>query len=169
MNRHQASQIISKYQVSAPVSVMEIAEELGVKVWRSPMPENVSGKLFPDRIHGGSSGYSIVVNAAETISRQRFTMAHEIGHFILHREDVGEGVIDDTFYRSKLSTPMEREANAFAADLLMPFGLIETLQRQGLNTPLQLAKALNVSLVAMKIRLGRRHVKSRTAAHTTPA
>jgi hypothetical protein len=97
VDRQQADAIVQKYQQTAPVQVMRIANDLGINVWRSALGTNVSGKLFRDREHGGWSGYSILVNISEAYARQRFTMAHEIGHFVLHLEDVGAELTDDTF------------------------------------------------------------------------
>jgi Zn-dependent peptidase ImmA (M78 family) len=58
------------------------------------------------------------------------------------------------FYRSKLTSKQETEANQYAADLLMPFSLINAFQEKGITDPEELARRLGVSLVAMKIRLG---------------
>jgi hypothetical protein len=155
MERAKADEIVRRHQRAAPVRVMEIAVELGLAVWRSPgLGKNVSGKLFRDAEHGGPSGYSILVNAAEPYVRQRFTMAHEIGHFVLHLDKIGDELVDNTFYRSRLSNALEAQANQYAADILMPFALIDTLMNGGLSEPDELAEALGVSPVAMKIRLG---------------
>jgi Zn-dependent peptidase ImmA (M78 family) len=112
---------------------------------------------MPDQINGGPAGYSIIVNAGEPYHRQRFTVAHEIAHFVLHRQQVqmlGNGITDDTFYRSTLSNAQEAEANRFAADVLMPYPLIQQLIATGISSVSQLASALQVSESAMKIRLG---------------
>lgn len=154
MDLNEFNRVAQKFQSTAPVPVMGIANELGVKVWRSALGKDVSGKLFRDTVNGGTSGYSIIVNGFEPYVRQRFTMAHEIGHFVLHLDSVGSEIVDDTFYRSRLSNKLEAEANKFAADLLMPKALIEKLENEGVNSPEGLAKALSVSQVAMKIRLG---------------
>src|SRR5664279_2674779 len=79
-------QIIAKYQTTAPVDVVAIASHLGLNVWETKsLPESISGKIFKDPMNGGSSGFSILVNASHSLPRKRFTIAHEIGHFILHR------------------------------------------------------------------------------------
>ena len=49
------------------------------------------------------SGYAIFVNKGDRYkTRQRFTIAHKIAHFILHREAIGDGIVDDALYRSGL-------------------------------------------------------------------
>jgi hypothetical protein len=149
-------QIIAKYQASAPVDVIGIARELGVNVWAMhSMSPNISGKIFRDSLNGGTSGFSIAVNANDSPLRQRFTIAHEIAHFILHRAQLEAGdLIDDTMYRSGLSTAEEVAANRLAAQILMPMELIQKLISQGVNDVQSLAVRFQVSLPAMKIRLG---------------
>lgn len=148
-------QIILKYQNVAPVDVVGIARELGLNVWEMDLSPNISGKIFRDPVNGGSSGFSIAVNSHEIPVRKRFTIAHEIAHYILHRQYLERGdLIDDAMYRSGLSTAEETQANKFAAQILMPMLLIEALIKQGINGVEQLAEQLQVSNTAIKIRLG---------------
>ena len=77
-----------------------------------------------------------------------------MAHFLLHCELIGSGIVDDALYRSQLSSQVETEANRLAADILMPYTLIERLQKEGTRSVDGLAKVLEVSSVAMKIRLG---------------
>jgi hypothetical protein len=149
-------QIIAKYKSHAPVDIVALASDLGINVWETgSLPSSVSGKIFKDPLNGGRSGFSIVVNSSHSLPRKRFTIAHEIGHFLLHRDRLESGeLIDDAMYRSGVTAKEETEANRFAADLLMPFPLIQSLVAAGIRTPEQLAEKLQVSLPAMKIRLG---------------
>jgi Zn-dependent peptidase ImmA (M78 family) len=117
------------------------------------LAENVSGKIFRDPLNGGASGYSIGVKASEGYRRKRFTIAHEIAHYILHRSKIGDELVDDAMYRSGLSTREEAQANQLAADILMPRQLIKLLQSQGLTDAASLANKLEVSEAAMKVRL----------------
>jgi IrrE N-terminal-like domain len=147
-------QIILRHQTSPPVDVLAIAQELGINVWEMhSLGENVSGKIFKDALNGGSSGYSIGVKATEGFRRKRFTIAHEIAHFILHRPKIGNELIDDAMYRSGLSTREEAQANQLAADILMPANLIHRLKAQGFTDPASLADELQVSEAAMRVRL----------------
>jgi hypothetical protein len=145
---------IAPFQRSAPVDVLGVANAFGLNVWEEELEKGVSGKLFRDDVNGGSAHYSIIVNAPESLTRKRFTVAHEIAHFILHRNQIGDGLSDDTFYRSGLSSSQEVEANKLAADIIMPYPLIDTLQRSGVSGVPELAETLQVSLTAMMIRLG---------------
>jgi hypothetical protein len=146
--------VIRRYQHQAPVDVVGMASALGVNVWEDALDPGISGKLIPDQINGGQSGYSIVVNAPEAYVRKRFTVAHELAHFLLHRNAAGAGISDDVYYRSGLSGGMETQANQLAAEILMPFSLINSLFNTGMRDVEGLASALHVSIPAMKIRLG---------------
>jgi hypothetical protein len=114
-------EIIKRYQQSAPVNVASVAEALGLGLWESSnFPDGVSGKLMRDAANGGQAGYSIVVNSKDPHVRKRFTVAHEIAHYILHRDLVGSELVDDSLFRSGLTTREEAQANGLAADILMP-------------------------------------------------
>ncbi len=150
-------QIIERYQQEAPVDVMAIANSLGLTVWEDDI-QPLSGKLFRDPLNGGGSGFSIVVNERESSERKRFTIAHEIAHFILHKDDLNENSIEETLYRGGLSGPKEVEANKLAAEILMPYSLIERLIKSGIHSLDGLAEALGVSKTAVAIRLGASYV-----------
>lgn len=148
--------VILRHQLLSPVDVIGVAKELGVAVWElKTLQPAISGKIWRDE-HGGPSGFSIGVNSREPLSRKRFTVAHEIGHFLLHRGKLDAGVFqEDTMYRGTgMSSTEEVEANQFAADLLMPMGLIHSLMASGMTGLSDLAAELQVSEPALKIRLG---------------
>jgi hypothetical protein len=147
-------QVIARFQQDAPVNVVGLAEAFGINVWEDRLDSPISGKLFIDGLNGGKSGFSIVVNKAESLPRKRFTVAHEIAHFILHRDDLHNGIVEDALFRSGLSSKQETEANKLAADILMPFPLIQKLMAQGIRTIEELSESLQVSKTAISIRLG---------------
>jgi hypothetical protein len=149
---------MAHYQQTAPVDVVKIAEDhFKISVWEDSLAAGISGKLFVDTDNGGKSGFSIVVNIRDAYTRKRFTIAHELGHFILHRQQLailGGSLTDDAFYRSGLSNTQESEANRFAADILMPYTLIQKLVANGVTGVAELATTFKVSEAAMSIRLG---------------
>ena len=148
-------EVIAHYQQNAPVDVVSIAKDLGLRVWEMHgLPDGVSGQLWPDPVNGGRSGFSIGVRASEPTQRKRFTVAHEIAHFVLHRNKIEEGVYEDVMFRSGLSSRAETEANQMAADILMPYALISKLIDEGADTLEKIAERLQVSLAALRIRLG---------------
>lgn len=147
--------IIEKHQHSVPIDVYEIAMDLQIKVYiEKGWPNGLSGKIVKDALSGGQSGYAVYINGDHAETRQRFTLAHEIAHFILHKENIGDGIADDALYRSGLSNAQEAMANKLAADILMPWNLVNQKIKEGVDTVEKLAQQFNVSISAMAIRLG---------------
>jgi Zn-dependent peptidase ImmA (M78 family) len=160
MNNLNPYEIITRHQVEPPVDVKAIAENLGIGVWEGSLPNNISGKLIPDAINGGSARFSIIVNGSEGFTRKRFTIAHEIAHFILHRRQIEAGIIDNALYRSGLSNVQEYQANKLAADILMPRHLVSRVWSQNRNHDLEvIANFFMVSPAAMKIRINQLGLK----------
>jgi Zn-dependent peptidase ImmA (M78 family) len=155
MKLADARALIAPYQSTVPIDPKFIAEQIGLRVWEfNDMPDTVSGKLFADSVNGGRAGFSIGVNASEGYRRKRFTIAHELAHYLLHRDLITNGIlVDDTLYRSGLTSHEETQANKLAADILMPYSLLNALVSQGITDVSELANRFKVSLPAMKIRL----------------
>jgi Zn-dependent peptidase ImmA (M78 family) len=128
-----ADRLLRDYGVqSAPVPVTEIANSLGAEVQLEPAADDLSGFLYRDRKR---SRAIIGVNADHHPNRQKFTAAHELGHFLLH--DFSDVHVDRQFkvwLRSETSSQgtdeEEKEANLFAAELLMPARFLERDIRQ---------------------------------------
>ncbi|MBL9170653.1 MAG: ImmA/IrrE family metallo-endopeptidase [Verrucomicrobiales bacterium] len=123
--RLKASELLQQCGVvAAPVDVEKIAAELGIAVRRTPTDDDISGFL----LHQTDSEVVIGVNTLHHPNRQRFTIAHELGHYVLHQYD--EVHVDRAVVRlrsgesSSGENPDEVEANRFAAELLMPENFI---------------------------------------------
>jgi Zn-dependent peptidase ImmA (M78 family) len=145
--------IVAKHQKEPPILVGPIATELGLRVYRMSLGPTIAGQLVRDRIKGGQSGFAVYLNSDDAQTRQKFTLAHEIAHFILHRDLIESGLIDDTLYRSELGSVYETQANQLAADILMPIRLVKKYREIIGDDPKALAKKFDVSEQAMKIRL----------------
>lgn len=147
--------VINRHQKTWPVNVEGIAHDLGIAVrYDRSLSNNVSGKIVADRARSRGSGYLIVVNANHHENRRRFTLAHEIAHYMLHRDHIGDGIEDDGMYRSAHTTDnMERQANLQAAIMLMPAPLVLQAYRGASRSPHVLASLFKVSESAMRIRL----------------
>jgi Zn-dependent peptidase ImmA (M78 family) len=105
----------------------------------------------------GPCGYTIYVNSTDALYRRRFTIAHEIAHYLLHRNTETKEFRDDRMYRSPgITDAKEAEANRLAADILMPRRIIRRLLDQGVTDPNLMAAQLKVSPDAMEVRLGLR-------------
>lgn len=138
-----------------PVDVLGAAKKLGVYVYSAELADKVSGVLVRDPSYGSKSGFVIFVDQDEPAYRQRFTAAHELGHFVLHKDSIGDRVEDNYLLRSEgMSNKQEVEANKFAASLLMPMDMIKAEMEAGNTTISGLAKKFQVSPTAMSIRLG---------------
>lgn len=132
-----------------PVRPVAIASAMGVKVFKSN-DLDVSGLI---RLDGGQP--KITYNANEIPVRQRFTIAHELGHYALGHLSGGKTMWRDpreNFY-SSAHNPKEVEANRFAARLLMPADAVRLAVRNGVRNITALADLFQVSEVAMKYRL----------------
>jgi Zn-dependent peptidase ImmA (M78 family) len=138
--------------------VEEIAEGYGIEVRYEPAEDELSGALIrkPGEIVIG-------VNASHHPNRQRFTIAHEIAHYLLHK---GVDVhVDQDFrinlrdQRSEAFSREEIEANRFAAELLMPTEFIEKdagrFQYIDEDAKQRLANRYLVSKDAMGLRLAK--------------
>jgi len=103
-------------QDSTVIDVVEVANKLGFTVYWSDFHDDVSGM-----VKSSPEEKSIYVNKSDIPQRQRFTIAHEIGHIVLHH-DFGTSEFTQVDYRNANNSydHKEWEANAFASALLMP-------------------------------------------------
>ena len=167
----QAQEMLKRANaMTRPVDLKPILDKLRLELRLSPMSEEYSGFLAVDK-------RMIVVNERHPKVQQRFTVAHEIGHYDLHRGDRDStGMFvnwtdyfrgddkQEVHYRRQFGPAdyrMEVEADAYAAGLLMPKTLLEQYLEQNagkidLSKPegtKMVAQAFNVSRLAMGYRL----------------
>jgi Zn-dependent peptidase ImmA (M78 family) len=149
---------------SAPVPVERIAKSLNAQLRFSPLDDELSGMVYV------KDGTPIIgINALHHPNRQRFTMAHECGHLVLHRAQITKEIhVDKDFptmlMRDSVSSTgeddIEVEANLFAAELLMPASfLVRSLKDNPIDIDDEkavaaLAKQYKVSASAMRFRIG---------------
>ena len=118
-----------------------------IKVDYVPMSQAQSGQLcYNDGI------WNISINSLHNKKRQRFTLAHEIGHYILHKEKNSE-FKDTIMFRNEVLDPMEYKANEFAGELLMPENNLREYIKNGTRNIGELANIFGVSAAAMKYRI----------------
>ena len=146
-----AQQILDRYwDGKLPIDVKSLAKAMGATIVAKPMAEE-SGSV---EMQGGTP--VIHFSSTESVVRQRFTIAHEIGHIALGHLDGAKKKFRDpaAHFSTGTSDPEEREANRFAAQLLMPRRIVEyALNEKNIRTVEGLASAFAVSQVAMKWRL----------------
>lgn len=158
---NKAREVLRETRTSQlPVPVDLVARRLGLVVEPVPLGDEISGLLV---VRDGKG--TIGVNRSHSLVRQRFTIAHECGHYVLHR-DGSELFIDKGYtavYRdarsSKGGERGEIQANQFAAALLIPRELVlEEIRNNNFDLGNEavledLAKEFQVSLSAMSFRL----------------
>lgn len=147
------------------VDVEKLAKALGAEIKKDHVDDKLSGFLLRDTTNRRAI---IGVNASHPKNRQRFTIAHEIGHLLLHKgEQIHIDRMDGGYYvnsrnseSSEGTNEEEKEANLFAAELLMPKKFLDAdlAKHDDLDlfdeTVLQnLAKKYEVSLQALTYRL----------------
>lgn len=142
-----------------PIDLKDIIKDEGIRVEERTLPDDLSGLLI---IKGDSK--LIGVNFDNNPVRKRFTLAHELGHFVLHRDESSIFKDNQLFKRqsegySSREEKMEQEANYFAASVLMPETLVRKEAKE-MQCDLHeednvraLANKFEVSLPAMTFRL----------------
>lgn len=149
---HVDAESIRKIAVEAgietdPLDVEGLVRALGIKLVYKSLADDISGHLQ----QSDDGQWLITVNALHHPNRRRFTIAHELGHYFLHSRDQND-FVDKILFRSSDSDPIEREANVFAAELLMPSAEFQNLIKQGTTMVEHLAQRFNVSAMAVRVR-----------------
>ena len=151
--------ILKQIQInSPPINLDYILEHFGLKLEQYDFGERGSGVLYIKKGEG-----IIGINLNEKNERKRFTIAHELGHFLLHKKNKDQLFVEEYIYRDQDSESgefkREREANAFAAALLMPkIFLKRMIKKNELDVTHEdsidfLAKKFQVSEIAMTYRV----------------
>lgn len=165
-----ANSLLQKHKIINPyIPIQELVESEGISLISYDFGENVSGVLLIKNSKG-TIGYS----PRDSKVRRRFTIAHELGHYILHWRSEENPKSDDIFvdkdfivkFRDNKNSysdaehKQEQEANVFAAAILMPAFLIQAEFDRGEYWYLaetevieRLAKTFDVSIPAMTFRL----------------
>lgn len=140
-----------------PTDVVKVAHHLKIRVYESKFKNtNISGMFISDGrkvpadVQPGENG-TILLNISDAAGRKRFTLAHEIGHYVLKHDRPS---VSTELYRGRgapYNPKDEREANQFAARLLMPTQAF--VEAVNLSLPIEhLVLAFGVSAQAVIIR-----------------
>lgn len=149
--KETAQRILDVYwDRNVPVDIDRLAEKMGAEVHYLPIlagGNDISGRF--DIVNGVPTCY---VRSTDSEQRQRFTLAHELGHFALNH---GGGFRDNSAsFNIYNYDQREVDANTFAAELLMPRVAIDyVIDKMKLNSISEFANLFNVSLPAMTYRL----------------
>lgn len=157
-----ASQLIAiakeKGICTTPLDVFKLASEvLGIEIVQKELAKDHSGYLEKTT----EKKWRCVVNSLHHETRQRFTVAHEIGHFLLHQNDKSTFDSEEDWVKNRSLVDFngqnpeyerhESEANMFASELLMPSDVFN--QMKLIKSEAQLADFFGVSTAAISIRM----------------
>jgi Zn-dependent peptidase ImmA (M78 family) len=133
-----------------------LAERLGVLVTTTYLDKAAAVVQRADESRTPPAPPWVLVNRTQPVERQRFSIGHEIAHLFLHQEEL---VAYHPHYYKRHFDQKEIEADAFAAEVLMPRGLIEdSVGRLTVKGPVEesvilLSSLYQVSFSAMSTRL----------------
>ena len=164
----RARKFLTRYQVTGyPTPLESLAKRAGAQLRFQPLDGELSGMIFIK-----NDVPIIGINSLHHPNRQRFTIAHELGHLDMHREMITAEVhVDKNFpglMRDTVSASgtelIEIQANQFAAELLMPRDVLEAeIAKKDFDIddekPIEeLAKKFRVSKQALLYRIRNRNV-----------
>jgi Zn-dependent peptidase ImmA (M78 family) len=157
--RDMARKLLKEFAITTPpVPVADLIAGQGLRIEQVQREDAYSGELIPEQ-------RKIKINARKPHVHQRFTMAHELGHWVLYhkerlleteQEDPGNGDLeesDDPPPSDSARKQRDQEANEFAAELLMPTKWIKANWRKLSPDAKSLAQLYDVSEQAMWIQL----------------
>jgi Zn-dependent peptidase ImmA (M78 family) len=151
----KAKEIIKQFEITdPPVDLKAIAKHEGFKLFFNKLPSNISGI-----IESNKKEKNIFINSDHAPTRQRFSLGHELGHHFLNHFEDGEHKDTTTIFRKEDEVlEIDREANRFASELLMPAVLVKkqiALAHRELDPELleQMASTFEVSTIALTYRL----------------
>ena len=156
IKRQHSQNITSEYDIfrlyqSIPVDVLNIAYKLGIEIlYQDDLDSETSGYIRLD----SNNKWIIGINNNHHTNRQRFTIAHEIGHFILHKQHIeANKIMEDTIlFRNNETNQLEIAANRFASDLLMPEKEFRQKIIEGVTSIELLSQHFEVSSLAVRYR-----------------
>ena len=147
-------QLLKKHKISSlPVNLSKICKAEHIKLFSYQEGAELIQKLQLEEHMVDNDAFSIsrviFYNDQNMIARQRFSIAHEMGHIFLHSSE------EATVYNREPSpndNPMEAEANVFASRLLAPLCVLHYLN---VRSPEEIAEICNISMTAAQIRFNR--------------
>ena len=153
-SRDAAWKILIKHKVkTVPIDIFEICRSEKIRVISFSAGAELIDRLSLREHTVGNDAFSlsriIFYDDSSCAERQRFSIAHELGHILLH-QNVGPTVKNREI--SSVDDPIESEANIFASRLLAPLCVLHFL---GVKSPEEIAKICQISLTAARIRFSR--------------
>lgn len=140
--------LVNNDMYNIPVDPIKIAKTYDIDVYEGKLDNKIAGAI---RYYKDKNKFEILVNKSDPMTKKRFTIAEELGYYILHedklkREEVHINLIDKTINEE------EKEVEYFAGALLVNKTLLENVYNSN-STILELAQLFKVSISSMTLRL----------------
>lgn len=155
-SRDLSWKMLLNYGISKlPIDIVSICKKERVKLFTYKQGESFIKSFKLESHTEGNDAFSIsdmiFYDDTKPSQRQRFSIAHELGHIFLHSEKSGKATV---YNREPAPTddPVETEANIFASRLLAPLCVIQFLN---LNSAKEIAEYCDISYTAAKLRFSR--------------
>ena len=132
-------------KMSYPLDIEALIKDHQIKILKEDMDYDISGY-----IEKRGKNWMIGINKYHSRKRQRFTMAHELAHYILHRSHIGIKHEDMVLFRNNEVNPIEVEANNFASELLIPRAEFKKHIDSGITKISDLSEKFDVSISAIR-------------------
>jgi len=150
----EAQRVLEEHSIkSPPIPIVEIANNYGLNV------RKINFNKYSGTVAGliNLKDSTIYVNEDDSEERQAFTVAHELGHYLLHKEKLEEDPKLSILFRKPLGqtdpNPLEQEANTFAAEILVPMVILREYLNKGIKEPVILADIFGVSQEVISYRI----------------
>lgn len=140
--------LVNNDMYNIPVDPIKIAKTYDIDVYEGKLDNKIAGAI---RYYKDKNKFEILVNKSNPMTKKRFTIAEELGYYILHEdklkmEEVHINLIDKTINEE------EKEVEYFAGALLVNKTLLENVYNSN-STILELAQLFKVSISSMTLRL----------------
>lgn len=145
--RHDVSEFVEEFgPVTYPINITELARAAGAEVFLAQLGDDVYGM-----IEGNPGGATIYVDYDSAPNRQRFTIAHELGHMVSYKDDSAFADYVDARSDTGQGSAAEIYANEFAGELLMPSSKLRSMVERNLDG-FWIAEEFGVSMAAVNYR-----------------
>lgn len=158
----EANAFLLCFKEGYSINVLELAKKLNIEITYDRMLDeqgnvdiDISGYIECIKMDDGKCKFKMHINDYHSENRQKFTIAHEIGHFLMHKDILNnEQINDNSLFRDGSFNDIEQDANSFASEILMPEADVKKLiQEENIRNIKELSLKFNVSMSAMKYRL----------------
>ncbi len=154
-----------------PVDIYDLAGLNGLEVVEKVFPDELSH--ISGLIANEDSKPRVYVNLSDAPNRQKFTVAHELGHWLLHADELSKNPNLSILFRIAIGElnkdPWEREANIFAANLLVPLPLLGKYRNGKTNEELASLFGVSKDVIGYRLDLLKRndHVATQSSPTST--